>query len=97
MSDTTPLSVPRGRVVPDFTKYVFTCLAPDCSWQLQASRRARLSLGSALELHKAIAQAAADHQVAEHAGWVPDLNMAAGQQATGGLMAQPLPRWWVER
>lgn len=85
---------------PDPTAYVASCLRCD-TWQIDAPPRARASLGVDGVLW-AIGEATHEHQVLDHPdvayepvtyGGAP-VTMGSGKPANGGLVMQPLPRWW---
>ena len=91
---------------PDVRRYVGVCMT--CRhWQIDVRPAAVSDLGGARLALEAMASAQAEHLATECPGaggrvsfngqWVDPPLMKDGQQSTGSLEFNPLPRWWVTR
>lgn len=94
-----------ARRSPDVRKYVGLCMACE-HWQVDVRPGAVSDLGGAQSATWALAQAHSEHiadcpgaggRVKYQGQWVEAPRMSDGQSATGALMFQPFPRWWVAR
>lgn len=90
---------------PDVRKYVGVCMA--CHhWQIDVRAGAVSDLGGAQDAMWALAQAHSEHlpdcpgaggRIKFNDQWVEPPKMSDGKTATGTMMFQPLPAWWVTR
>jgi hypothetical protein len=90
---------------PDLRRFVGVCMT--CRhWQIDIRPGAISDLGGGRDALMAIAQAHADHldqcpgaggRVNFNGQWVTAPLMESGNEATGTLEFNPLPRWWVSK